>query len=169
MRVRRKRVILKILRYALFLLILYILQGLIFSHFKIFGSVPMLFPMAVIGVSLFTGCTTGGVFGLFAGILCDISLNETAALFTITFTVIGLLVGALSESVITRSLISYCILSLLALMLTAFFQMFSLLFFAGEGPELLVKTAIVQTLVSLIFLFPIYFCLRPIVRRNSPS
>ena len=166
MQIRKKRAILKVLRYGLFLLVLYILQGLIFSHFKIFGSVPMLFPMAVIGVALFAGINTGGVFGLFAGILCDISLNETAALFTITYTIIGLLIGTLSESVITRSMLSYCILSLLALMLTAFFQMFSLLFFVGERPELLVETAVIQTLVSLIFLFPIYAVTRLIIRRN---
>jgi rod shape-determining protein MreD len=166
MRVRRKRTIVKVLRYALFLLVLYILQGLIFSHFKIFGSVPMLFPMAVAGVALFAGSITGGTFGLFAGILCDISLNQPAVIFTVTFAVLGLLIGSLSESVITRSLVSYCILSVLCLALTAFFQMFSLLFFAGQSPSLLVRTAVIQTLVSLIFLFPIYFCLRPVIRRN---
>ena len=164
---KRRRQLLSAGRYALFLIIMYILQGLVFSHFKLFGFVPMLFPTAVIAVAIFGDQVTGAAFGLFAGILCDVALNEPAALFTATYTVMGLLVGAMAESVVTRSILSYCVLSVLALALTAFFQMFSLLFFAGENVYALVYTAIMQTAVSLVFLIPIYPAARYLVRKGQ--
>jgi hypothetical protein len=164
---RRQKSFWKGLRYAVFLLLLYILQGLVFSHFKIFGYVPMLFSTAVVGVALYDTLTTAATFGLFAGILCDVSANETAALFTVLFTVLAVVVKLLSESVLTRSPVTFCAASLAALLLCAFVQMFYLLFFVGADGDSLMKTAGAQTLISLIFLLPIYPAVRFLSRQNA--
>lgn len=155
---RHKKGILNVLKHAVFLILIYFFQGIVFSRLRIFGSAPMIFPAAVVGIALYGGSVRGSVFGLFAGILCDISMNETIALFTVVLTIIGFTVGLLSESVITRTIVSYILLVIAALCITAFLQMFSLLFFVGAGRDAIARTAMLQVLVSAIFMVPVYPC-----------
>ena len=164
---RRRKSVFRAVRYFVFLLLLYLFQGLIFSHFKIFGYVPMLFPIAVVGAALYDNMTTAGVFALACGVLCDVAVGETAALFTVVFTLSALVISMLSVSVITRGLVSYCVLCVAMLLLTAFVQMFYLLFFVGADPGALVRTGLAQTLVSAVFMAPIYPAVR-FLSRNDP-
>ena len=60
----------KYLAYVLILLILYVLQttpGL----FVIFGTKPMLVVPAAIAIAMYEGELAGGLYGAFAGLLCD--------------------------------------------------------------------------------------------------
>ena len=148
------------MKYGILLLVLYILQGLVFPWFRL-GLVPLLLCSAVAGVALFEGSVKGGTFGLFAGILMDLSLGKPLIVFTLVFTAMGLLLGILGEALFTKRFISYIFSNIIILLVTAFIQMFSLLFFTMASVWHLILTAVLQTVVSLIFALPLY----PIIRR----
>lgn len=146
--------------HAVYLLTVYILQSLVLPHFRVINSVPLLLPLAAVGIALFEGGTKGGVFALFAGILCDLSFNQPTIMFTVILTVIGILVGFLAETVVARGFPAYVALCAAALIIVTFVQMASLLFFAGAAQTVLLKTAAIQIVYSLVFTLPLYFISR---------
>lgn len=150
-----------------FLLALYILQALIFPHFRIFGAAPMLLPLGAMGVALFEGAARGGSFALCAGILCDVSMNQPTIMFTVVLTFIGVATGLLAETVLSRGFPSFAVLCAAALVILALFQMGRLLFFSATPRILLLKTAGIQVLYSLIFVLPLYFPVRGLGKFTS--
>jgi len=169
---KRQTLIVSILLHALLLLVVYVFQGMIFPYMRLGRLVPLLLPIAATGVAVYEGRYAGGVTGLFAGILCDISFNDPVGVFTVLLTMTGLLVGALADAVITRGFVTYYLSCAVVLMLSAFVQMFPLLFFENVPPGPLLETAFRQTVYSLVMAFPIWFFVRALGKRAervSPS
>ena len=102
MTIRRRKFIVSLLLHVPFLLILYVLQATVFTSLPLFGVKPLILPVAVVGVALFEGSTKGGVFGLFAGMLCDLSFNQPTVQFTLMLTVLGILAGLVCDTVLAR-------------------------------------------------------------------
>ena len=89
---RKKKRLTALLLYVPLLLIAYLLQDTVFSELPIGGARPLILPVAVVGAAMFGGRLRGGVFGLCAGILCDVSLCRPAVLFTLLLTLAAELV-----------------------------------------------------------------------------
>jgi len=161
---KRRTLIASIILHALLIVTVYILQGIIFPYIRINGLVPLLLPIVTTGVAVRQGRTVGGIVGLFSGLLCDISFNEPVGLFMVVLTLMGIFVGALADTVLTRGFGAFILCCIAVLAFAAFVQMFSLLMFVGVQPSLLLMTALWQTVYSLVFAFPIWFFVRVIGR-----
>ena len=146
--------------HALLLVTVYVFQGAILPYLRLNGLVPLLLPIVSTGVAITQGRVAGGVSGLVAGILCDISFNEPVGMFMIILTLAGLLVGFLADLVLTRGFVSYFCCCAAVLSFAAIAQLFPLLLFVGIPPGPLFSTALWQTLYSLAFAFPIWFFVR---------
>ena len=146
--------------YALYLLGFLLLQNVVFSHIAPLGVRAMFMPALVVAVALFEGGYRGGLFGLAAGIACDLFLAGQRVLFTLTFPVMGFAVGLLADFFLNRRFFTYAVFAVAALFLSAFAQMFSLLFYQGQGSWALWRTAVLQTLWSVPFIFPAYYICR---------
>lgn len=101
---RAKIMVVKYVTYSLLMLVLYVLQ-----LFSIAGIKPVLvFPFAV-AVAMFDKQLAGGLFGLFAGILCDTSSNVLfgfqSILYLVICTAVGLLVVYFMQPSVVNSLI----------------------------------------------------------------
>ena len=153
---QRTRVI-SIFLHVLLLMVVYVFQGMILPYMRLYGFVPLLLPIAATGVAVCEGRDTGGIFGLFAGILCDVSFGEPAGVFTVLLTITGLIIGTLADTIITRRFATFLIFSAAVLAVSAFVQMFHLLFFAGVLLQPLISTAIRQSVYSILFAFPLWF------------
>ena len=162
---KRRDFIISILLHALLLIVVYVLQSMILPFLRFNGFVPLLLPIAVAGVAVYEGRYVGGVTGIFAGILCDISFNEPAAVFTVLLTVAGLLVGALTDTVMMRGLATFFLCSIAVLAFSLFALMFTLLFFEGVPPRPLLTVALWQIVYSLLFVFPLWFFVKALGRR----
>ena len=149
-----------IVLHALLLMTVYVFQGMIFPYMRLSGMVPLLLPIVSTGAAVYQGRTAGGVSGLFAGILCDISFNEPAGLFTVILTMSGIAVGALTDTLLTRKFGSFFCCSAVVLSISAFAQLFPLLFFEGIPAPPLFITALRQTAYSLLFTLPLWFFVR---------
>ena len=143
--------------YGLYLLLFLLLQNVVFSHIAPLGVRAMFMPALVVGVAVFEGGRTGGVFGLAAGIVCDLFFSSQRVLFTVLFPVMGFCFGLLADFYLNRRFFTYAVLSVTALFLSAFAQMFSLLVYQGQGSWALWRSAILQTLWSVPFIFPAYY------------
>ena len=139
--------------YGLYLLAFLVLQNVIFSHIAPFGVRAMFMPALVAAVAVFEGGNVGGIFGLAAGIVCDLFFASQQVLFTILFPILGFVCGLLVDFYLNRRLLTYVLLGTACLFISAFAQMFGLLVYKGQGSFALWGTAILQTLWSLPFLF----------------
>ena len=149
-----------ILGLVLIILLCYFLQSAVFSRLHIFGVKPLLLPLAAVGAGLLGSSGWGGAFGLLCGILCDAALGGGGLLFTVALTVLGFFSGFLGDFLIEKGFLSYLLLSVFTLLLSAFLQMFRLLVFDHAAAWPLIRTGLLQSLASAIFILPLYFCLR---------
>ena len=156
-----------IILHGLLLMIVYIFQGVIFPYLRLLGFVPLLLPIVSTGVAVYEGRYAGGITGIFAGILCDISFNEPAGVFTVLLTMSGLLIGMLADTVMTRSFATYIISCIIVFAVSSFAQMFPLLFFENVPPRPLLVTALWQTVYSFIFVFILWFFVRALGKRAA--
>ncbi|MBE6948589.1 MAG: hypothetical protein E7456_01960 [Ruminococcaceae bacterium] len=157
----------KILKYAALIGLVYfvfLMQAMVFPHLEILGTKPLLLPIAAVGIGLFEGHERGAVMGLVAGIYCDLSFNQPTVEFTLLLTVIGLLAGVVFNRYLDDGFPSFLVVSTLALVICAFVQMFPLWIYRDVSLLALLKTALLQTVYSLIFVLPIYHLCRLVGR-----
>jgi len=168
---KKRALIISILLHSLLLITAYVFQGVIFPFVRVNGLVPLLLPITATGVALYRGRYAGGIVGLFAGVLCDISFNQPAGTFTVLLTFIGLFIGALADAYILRGFVTYYISVGAVLVVVAIVQVFPLI--ADSQLEIpayaLIATAIQQTIYSLIFAFPMWFLVRAMTKRVEQS
>ena len=143
-------------------MVVYVFQGMIFPFMRLNGLVPLLLPTAAAGIALYEGRDIGGITGLFAGILCDISFNQPVGVFTVFLTITGLIVGTLADTVVLRGFVTYYIIIGIVLVISAFVQVFPFLINFDNNITIfmLMPTAIEQTIYSLVLAFPIWFLIR---------
>ena len=154
----------KVIFYAIILLILYQLQAIVFAKGGLLGVKPVILPLAVAGVAIFEGSTTGGTFGLFAGMLFDISYAQPLIEYTILLTALGIVIGLLSDSILSRRFPSYLLCCVVSLIVVAAVQILGVVLFSSAEMPDLIRVALRQTACSLLFAIPIYFPIKAIGR-----
>lgn len=163
----RAVVLRNILHYGILLLVLFILQSMIFPHLRLMGVTPLLIPLAVVGAGLFSGTTIGGVFGICAGIVCDMTMVETSVLFTLLMAACGIITGLLGENALARGFPSFLLCSVTALLIIAAAQLFGLVAYRGVAFSAVLGVAWRQSVYSLIFVIPVYWAVRGTSRRAA--
>ena len=160
-----RETVLNIVYNGIFLLVLYVLQTGVIPWF-IQGAVPLLLVVAAAGLSHFTDSGRGAVLGLFCGILCDVSLGRPTVVYTVVLSLIGLLMGYLGETILSRRFPSYLICCLAALMVVSFGHMFAVMFFDGVKIGPLFTTAVLQIVSSVVGAVVLYPVIKAISRRT---
>lgn len=153
------------LLYALCLFITLLLQNCALCHLRILGVKPMIVPVTVAAIGLFTNGAWGGIFGLIAGVVCDAASSDTTVLFTVLFTAVGYVSALLAETLINRRFYSYMIVAALFLLMTALIQIVPVWIYKGASLVPLLRTALLQCAWSLPFAVPAYFACRGVWRR----
>ena len=136
---------------------------------RLAGLVPLLLPVACTGIALYEGRYYGGITGIFAGILCDVSFNQPAGVFTVFLTLVGLIVGTIADTVVLRGFVTYYISCAAVLILSSFVGMIPLIISPLQNipVQALITTAIQQTIYSLVLAFPIWFFVRALSKRTD--
>ena len=153
--------LLLILKHAILLLILYFIQALVFPWFGT-AVQPMLLCVAAAGVAHGEGSFPGALFGLFAGILTDSALGRPVMTFTLLLTVLGLLVGYLSENWISGNLPGYLASCAISCLICIAVQALPVLLRHGS-PAALAITALIQFAASMIAALVLF----PVIRRMT--
>ena len=146
----------RVLRYALFMLLTLMAQNMILSHFRLFGSCPMVLPAVAVAVGMFEGATLGPLFSLIMGIFADMSFVEHTIFFALVLPALSFTAAFVSQFCINRRFFAFMGITLAALFITAVLQMLKTL--AGDTwSGAMLSTVIVQTLWSLPFSAVAYF------------
>jgi rod shape-determining protein MreD len=153
--------------HAVLLMTVYAFQSMIFPYLRLYGLVPLLLPLVSTGAAVYQGRVAGGTTGLFAGILCDVSLNEPVGVFTLLLTLTGIVIGTLTDTVLVRGFVTYLLSCAAVLAVAAFVQLFPLMFFQGIAATPLFVVLFRQTVYSLAFSLPIWFFARSLGRRSA--
>ena len=144
------------LRYALFMLLTLMAQNMILSHFRLFGSCPMVLSAVAVAVGMFEGATLGPLFSLIMGIFADMSFVEHTIFFALVLPALSFAAAFVSQFFINRRFFAFMGITLAALFITAVLQMLKTL--AGDTwSGAMLSTVIVQTLWSLPFSAVAYF------------
>jgi rod shape-determining protein MreD len=165
---RRAKVV-SVILHVLLIVVVYVFQSMIFPYIPVFGLYPLLLPITSTGIAVYGGCNAGGIAGLFAGMLCDVSLNQPTGVFMVLLTLTGLFIGALADTIMTRGFVTFFLSCVGILVLSAFIQIFPFLLFSTVPQAALLNIGIWQTVYSLIFAFPLWFFVRALSRRAQEA
>lgn len=142
------------------LIVLYFLQGTVFSRLRIFGAAALPLPLFAVCIGLFFGGVSGGCWGLASGLLCDLSLGGLGLTFTLYLTAAGFFSGFLCEFFLARGFPSFLLISVCCLIFAAFLQSFGYIFFLHCPILPILRTGLIQTLYSSLFILPVYLSVR---------
>ena len=163
------RRVIKVILYAVILIISYLLQAMAFVRTGLFGIRPLVLPTAVVSVAVFEGSEKGSLFGLFAGMLCDLSMAQPMIEFTLILTLVGAGVGLLADKLLSRGFPTYVICSVAALAAASAVQTIGAILFSNASGADAFYVAWRQTLCSLIFVWPLYYPARAIAKSQALS
>lgn len=147
--------------YALFFLIVLLLQDVLLGKFAIAGVRLLLIPMAVACVAVQTGAEKGGAFALAAGVIWALSGAANGGVSLVALTFCGLGCGYLCDAVFHRRLgaaVLLCLMTQIVTLLAVFFVR-SYLEAAGLGS---LRLMLRQILLSLPLSPLFYWCCREI-------
>lgn len=78
-----------VIQYAVYMLLVMLLQSVLFSRISIFGAKGFIIPAAAVAAGIYLGGVRGAVFRNFPRTFTDMAFSETTVLFTILFPMIG--------------------------------------------------------------------------------
>ena len=149
-----------ILEYAVYMMLVMLLQSLLFSKISIFGAKGFIIPAAAVAAGIYLGGVRGAVFGIFLGLFTDMAFPETTVLFTVLFPMIGFGAGFASEFYINKSFFAFMIFSIAAILLTGLVQLAAALISGGTEIVAGLVTVLLQTLLSILPVMLLYLPFR---------
>lgn len=141
--------------YALALLPLLILQGLLLPLLPFSGAVPFVLPMAVVMLAAREGATVGAGYGLFVGMFAALLGEGSPMIFFLCL--LGGVLGLIFRYGLQRGFLGCLAGSFVALFLLAILRMSSLALWNGASFFALLQIAIPELLWSLLFFPLVYF------------
>ena len=149
-----------ILGYAVYMMLVMLLQSLLFSKISILGAKGFIIPAAAVAAGIYLGGVRGAVFGIFLGLFTDMAFPETTVLFTVLFPMIGFGAGFASEFYINKSFFAFMIFSTAAILLTGLVQLAAALISGGTEIVAGLVTVLLQTLLSILPVMLLYLPFR---------
>ncbi len=92
--------VIRIIRLALILVAVVLLQTAVFPHARIFGVAPEIGLVATVAVAFIAGPAAGSVFGFAAGFSLDLFLQTPLGMSSFVWTIVGFAVGVLQGAVL---------------------------------------------------------------------
>ena len=113
--------------YIAFMILVQFLQDTVLARFVVFGVKTLFIPAAVAAVGFHEGGFRGGLYGLLAGILSDMTYGENTVLFTVVFPLVGFGSGLAAGFALNRTFLAYMFTAFICLLLTGCVQMLRVL------------------------------------------
>jgi cell shape-determining protein MreD len=146
----------KVSRYALYLIVVLILQNIVFTQMRLLGVCPLVLPAVAVAMGMFEGATWGAVFSLVMGIFADMAFIENTIFFTLLFPALSFLAGFVSNYYINRRFFAYMGAAAGGLLITAAAQILKTSAMDTFSP-VMITTGLLQTLWSLPFAALVYY------------
>lgn len=166
--VSSKEKIYKILMYGLTFTFMFVLQELIFSRHPLFGYILLPIPCAVIALSIIENAAFGVFFGLFCGLIIDVSSGSILFWYSVFLMIASYISGRVLTNWIRQNLPSAIILSVCCFTVGEIFRVIILNVLSNGAGLLSVFTkAIPSALLSAFLAAPFILLLHAIHRKLS--
>ena len=137
--------------YALGLVPIWLLDTCILPRYPLWGSVPMLLPLAAAAVSVLEGAYSGAGFGLAVGLLWELAYPGGFGGLVFYMALAGMVMGAVSQYALNQSFLGCLICAAGALGLLELLRMARILLIHGADLSQLLQVAVPELLWSLIW------------------
>lgn len=165
-----RRKIIKFSVYALIIYALYILQSTP-GFFEICGVAPILVLPACICLSVYEGELAAGIFGFFAGLLCDCAAETVFGFNALFCMLLCVGTGLIFIYVLRRSVLNVMLISLLAIFLRSVCEFFfTFVLYDYDGLAQFFYTVIApQAVWTAVFSLPFCLLFRGLHARFEPE
>jgi rod shape-determining protein MreD len=155
------------IRIALIVVGTIVLQISFFSYLTFFGATPNVIPLVIVCLGLLGGAMIGAVCGFAAGLLLDSALLQTLGVSSLVLLGAGYLAGRYREGAeVSNSLLPPVLAGALTAAAAAGFAAIQLMLGVDTPVSLLVlREIIVQGLLAVVLMIPIYPLIRWMLRR----
>lgn len=151
--------------YAGLFFLLFFLERCVFNRLPLWGTVPLLTPLAVAAVGFWEGSFSGALFGLGAGLLCALTGGVQGAGLIWQYTAIGIACGTTVNKTLGRSLLGYLLCALGSLTFLEGLEVLVRLLFLNQAAGPVCRIAGGEGLYSLLFAPLVYPLFREVRRR----
>lgn len=151
--------------YLAFLILVQFMQDTVLARFAVFGVKTLFVPAAVTAVGFHEGGFRGGLYGLLAGVLCDMTYSENTVLFTMLFPALGFASGLAADFMMNRSYLAYLFAAAACLLVTGCVQMIRVLLIQPGAIFYCLMIVVGQMLVSMPIAALLYFPVEQIASR----
>lgn len=137
---------------------IYLLQLFIINNHTLFGTKPNLILISVIVVSLWFGLYKGSIFSFLIGLLTDILFGNSFGIFTISYTVTGMVIGYLNYNYRKENKLSLVYVTLISVVIFEFIQYVSYTVITGSYSSILylLRQMFMSSILNIIIVYVIY-------------
>ena len=151
--------------YALGLVPIWLLDACILPRYPLWGSVPMLLPLAAAAVSVLEGAYSGAGFGLAVGLLWELAYPGGFGGQVFYLALAGMAMGAVSQYALSQSFLGCLICSVGVLGLLDCLRVARMLFINAADLSDLLQVAVPEFLWSLAWTPLVWLLFRAIYNR----
>ena len=136
---------------------------------KLFGVTPLMIFPVVVCIAMIDGDLAGSIFGLIAGVLCDINSYNFLCYHAIMFLITGLVCGLLVTHLMQNNLRAAFVLTAGALIFNLFFDWLFNVAFISDGNlfKSLFDFTIPVIFYTMITLIPIYYLMNYVITKHK--
>lgn len=142
----------------LILICIFLFQIYVIDGRELFGVKPNVILISVIVMSLWYGLYAGTIYGFFIGITTDIMFGNSFGIFTLSYILVGIIIGYLNYNYRRESKISLLYLTIFGTCIFEFVQYFIYLFLNTDGFNImyLIIQILISSLLNVILAFILY-------------
>ena len=155
----------KWLIYALALLPIWILDGMILPRYPLMGVTPMLLPAAVAAVAVLEGGFAGPGFGLAVGLLWELAYPGGFGLLVVAMALAGMTIGIVSQYALRQGLPACLLCTGCILAGIDGLRMLKGLITNSAGVTAMLQVAVPEVLLSLAWTPVVWFLFHAVFRR----
>lgn len=165
--IARNETIFKWLLYAAATALCFLLQGGLLQRLEFWEVIPFLYPFLAAIPATFEGPLAGSIFSLAVGLVCDLLLPSSIPCFyTLTFPLVGLCAGLLSQSWLPAGFFCSLVSSVIAFLLTGGFHCLLLWMLGKAAWQAGSYLALREFFVTVPLTIPLTLLYRSVFRRT---
>jgi len=140
------------------IVVIYLLQLFVINNHTLFGTKPNLILICVIVVSLWFGLYTGSIFSFLIGVLTDILFGNGYGIFTISYTITGMVIGYLNSNYRKENKLSLVYVTLIAVVIFEFIQYIAYTVITGAYSSIfyLLWQMFMSSILNIVIVYIIY-------------
>jgi rod shape-determining protein MreD len=157
-----------VIRIALLVLVTVVLQLAVVTQITLLDADPDLFPLVVLSVGLLAGPIPGATTGFLLGLVADMALLQTLGVSSLLLIAVGYLAGRYRElRDASHKLVPVIVAAIGTLLYAASFALTQFLL-GVESPvsPLVIREAIVGTVLNMLIAMPVYAAVRFLLRSD---